>query len=168
MGGDLGIIDVLGLIVPLYFAYKKKGSRGFWLLLACAAVGVIVVGAAASILTVPHYTFDDWKRASWWQLFATLAAGSYLAAEWRSSDKRTSTDKNRLPDAKASPGIVSEGTRLNNCPVCKNNRYVERDQWGLVCSSPTHERLQFKADVWADPDSQAAIEALEKARKQWE
>jgi len=39
MGGDLGIIDVLGLIVPLYFAYKKKGSRGFWLLLGDSGEG---------------------------------------------------------------------------------------------------------------------------------
>lgn len=164
MGGESGIIDVLGLVLPLYFAYRKKGSRGFWLSLACAAVGVVVVVTAASILTVPHYTFDDWQRSSWWQLFGTLAVGSYLAAGWRR------TEKTRQPKhgCEAVIRVTEEARQLNNCPVCENNRYVEREQWGFVCSSPTHERLQFKADFWADPDSQAAIEVLEKARKQWE
>jgi hypothetical protein len=58
--------------------------------------------------------------------------------------------------------------RLRNCPVCGDDRYVKQVRWGFVCSSPTHEKLEFKPDSWADPDSQAAIEALEKARKQWE
>ena len=70
----------------------------------------------------------------------------------------------------AGDGVVMEQTRreMPNCPVCKNKLYVEREKWDFACSNPTHERLKFKAGAWADPDSQAAIQVLEEARKQWD
>ena len=98
MGGESTIIDFLAFVVPLYFAHKKKGSRGFWLLLACAAVGVIVVVTADAILTVPHYTFEDWQRSGWWELFVGLAIGSYIAAELRRSESKNSTAPKQPPE----------------------------------------------------------------------